>query len=153
MKKTTIVEIIRLLFIILFLYTGISKLTEYAIFKEQLALSPILAPVSTLVAIGLPWVEFLVVLMLIIPRWHLKGLIASMTLMILFTVYIIGILIFSEHIPCSCGGVLAELSWRQHILFNTVFIALAAAGIILEKQVRKNNKNELGNISNKNLAM
>lgn len=36
MKMSTIIETIIVLYVILFLYTGISKLIDYDIFKEQL---------------------------------------------------------------------------------------------------------------------
>ena len=137
MKKTTIIEIIVALYAILFLYTGISKIMEYGVFKEQLAESPILAPVASLVARGLPIVEFLLVVLLAVPRWRMKGLYASTGLMIAFTLYIIALMSFNDQLPCSCGGVLAALSWGQHIVFNSVFIMLGITGVILEKKVRK----------------
>lgn len=137
MKKTTIIEIIVLLYTILFLYTGISKLMEYGLFKEQLEASPILAPAATLVARGLPMVEFLLVALLVVPRWRLKGLYASTALMIAFTIYVIGIMIFNDQLPCTCGGIISQLSWGQHIVFNSAFIVMGMAGVILEKKLRR----------------
>jgi uncharacterized membrane protein YphA (DoxX/SURF4 family) len=137
MRKNTIVEIISLLFIILFLYTGISKLMDYAVFKEQIATSPLLAPISGWIAILLPAIEIMLSVILFIPRWRLKGLYASLVLMIMFTGYIIAILTFNEHIPCSCGGVIELLSWKGHIAFNSAFIGLALAGIALGKGMKK----------------
>lgn len=138
--KRTIVEIITTLFIILFLYTGISKLMDYSVFKEQLATSPILAPISYIVAILLPWVEFAIVLLLIIPRWRLRGLYSSFVLMILFTLYITGILTFSDQLPCSCGGIIELMSWKQHIIFNSLFIAMAFWGIRIQRHLLKQQK-------------
>ncbi|MEP7371737.1 MAG: MauE/DoxX family redox-associated membrane protein [Chitinophagaceae bacterium] len=140
MKRTTIIETIVVAYTILFLYTAISKLMEYSVFKEQIAASPILAPVSKLIAAGLPWTEILVTVLLIVPRWRLKGLYASLILMTAFTIYIAATLAFSEHIPCSCGGIISEMSWTQHLLFNTVFIGLAITGIILTKKVLNDHK-------------
>lgn len=143
MKKTTIIEIIIVLYTILFLYTGISKLTDYPIFKEQIATSPLLAPVAKTIAAMLPFTEFFVVLLLIIPRWRLKGFYAALTMMALFTIYIIGILLFNKELPCSCGGVLAELSWGQHIFFNSAFIVMAITGIIFQKRIQRANQQKL----------
>lgn len=137
MKRSTIVETISVLFVILFLYTGISKLTEYGVFKEQLAESPVLKPFASLVATGLPIVEFLLVLLLAVPRWRLRGLYLSTALMIAFTLYIIALMSFNDTLPCSCGGILAQLSWGQHIIFNSVFIVLGIIGVKLEKKLRK----------------
>lgn len=137
MKRSTIVEIISVLFVILFLYTGISKLMEYAVFKKQVAESPILKPFAWWIAWGIPLTEFAVAVLLLLPRWRLRGLYSALGLMLLFTGYIIAILGFSEHLPCSCGGVLESLSWRAHLIFNSVFIILASAGILVKKQLHK----------------
>ena len=139
MKKTTILETIIFLYAILFLYTGINKLIEYSIFREQLSESPILKPFAHFVALTLPWTEFLIVLMLLIPRWRLKGLYAALIMMTAFTIYIIALLSIDDKLPCSCGGIIAVLSWSQHIIFNSTFILLAIVGIVLQKQVRRNN--------------
>lgn len=136
-KRTTIIETITILYVILFLYTGIAKLMDYAVFKEQIAVSPILAPISTPVAALLPWVEFAVVLLLIVPRWRLKGLYASLALMTMFTIYILAVMAFSKELPCSCGGIIDLLSWNQHLILNAVFIGLAAWAILLQRRVRR----------------
>src|SRR4051812_12444345 len=115
MKRTTIVETIIFLYAILFLYTGISKLIDYSTFKEQLSESPVLAPIASVVAIILPWLEFMIVAMLGLPRWRMKGFYAALAMITAFTIYIIILLAFSDKLPCSCGGIISELSWPQHI--------------------------------------
>lgn len=137
MKRSTIVETITVLFMILFLYTGISKLMEYDVFREQLAESPILNPIAPFIAWALPVFEFLLVLLLLVPRWRLKGLYASTALMIAFTLYIIALMTFNDQLPCSCGGILVQLSWGQHIIFNSVFIGLGIIGVVLERKLRR----------------
>jgi uncharacterized membrane protein YphA (DoxX/SURF4 family) len=137
--KKTIVEVVIVLYTILFLYTGIAKLMDYSIFKEQIEDSPILTSIAKPIAIGLPWLEFLVVLLLLIPRWRLKGLYLSLGLMIAFTVYIIAIMLFDKTLPCSCGGIIQELSWTGHLIFNSVFICLAALAIKAERTIKRTN--------------
>lgn len=137
MKRSTTIEIIVFLYAVLFLYTGISKLMEYGTFREQLAESPVLAPVASLVAVILPFAEFLIVLLLIVPRWRLKGFYAALGMMTAFTIYIIALLSFSDKLPCSCGGVIALLSWPQHIMFNGLFIVLAIAAIWSQKHQKR----------------
>ncbi|WP_298738888.1 MauE/DoxX family redox-associated membrane protein [uncultured Chitinophaga sp.] len=137
MLKRTIPSIVALLLVVLFLYTGISKLMDYTVFKEQIAVSPILAPIAPFVAWALPLVEFAVAIALFIPAWRLWGLYASSVLMLLFTVYIAAILSFSTELPCSCGGILQEMSWQQHLVFNITFTILAVVSAILEKKRRK----------------
>lgn len=150
LSKATIVEIISVLFIILFLYTGISKLMEYSVFKEQIAESPILQPVAPFIAWSLPLTEFLVSLLLIIPRWRLKGLYASLMLMIAFTLYIGAVMSFSKELPCSCGGIISQLSWNGHLVFNSVFILFAYAGVRLEKRIRQSIKSDWNKINTVN---
>jgi uncharacterized membrane protein YphA (DoxX/SURF4 family) len=139
-SRSTIVEIISMLFVILFLYTGISKLMEYGVFKEQIAESPILKPFAPFIAWSLPLTEFIVSVLLIIPRWRLKGLYASLILMIAFTIYVGAVMAFFKELPCSCGGIIALLSWKQHLVFNSGFILLAFTGVLLERQLRRSAK-------------
>jgi uncharacterized membrane protein YphA (DoxX/SURF4 family) len=139
MKKATIIEIISISFIILFLYTGISKLMEYAVFKEQIANSPILKPIASRIAWMLPLSEFIAAILLFVPALRLKGLYMSLIMMILFTGYVIAILNFSKELPCSCGGIIALLSWKQHLILNSLFVALAITGIIVQKGLQKLN--------------
>ncbi|SEM38926.1 Methylamine utilisation protein MauE [Chitinophaga rupis] len=134
MLKRTIPSIIALLLIVLFLYTGISKLMEYTVFKEQIGASPILHPIAPFIAWALPLAEFAVAVLLFIPAWRLWGLYASFVLMIAFTGYVIAIVSFSKELPCSCGGVLQEMSWNQHIIFNIIMTILALIGAILERK-------------------
>ena len=139
LKKSTIIETIAFLFVILFVYTGTSKLSEYGVFREQIAESPILKPVAPIVSWLLPITEFVVSLLLLIPRWRLKGLYASLALMVAFTLYVGAILSFSRELPCSCGGIIELLSWKEHLLFNSIFILLAITGIVLQRQLSFNN--------------
>jgi hypothetical protein len=69
-------------------------------------------------------------------------------LMVSFTIYIIATLTFSKHIPCSCGGIIAQLSWKQHILFNTVFIILGFLGITLIRNLQKDQRGEWLSVQN-----
>lgn len=134
MLKRTIPSVTALLFVVLFLYTGISKLIDYTVFKEQIAASPLLAPIAPFVAWALPLGEIAVAVLLFIPACRLWGLYISSILMLLFTGYIVAILNFSEELPCSCGGVLQEMSWQQHLIFNIVFTLLATVATTLEKK-------------------
>lgn len=137
MLKRTIPSVVALLLVVLFLYTGISKLMEYSVFKEQIGASPILHPIAPFIAWALPLAEFAVAVLLFIPTWRLWGLYASFILMLAFTCYVIAIVSFSKELPCSCGGVLQEMSWGQHIVFNIVFTLLALVAALLERKQRK----------------
>lgn len=130
MKRDTMLEIISGLLILLFVYAGASKLLDYEKFSVELGKSPLLTSFASWIAVAIPITEVLVAIMLAWTRYRLAGLFASFTLMMMFTAYIIVILQFSDYIPCSCGGILQNMSWTQHLLFNIIFIVIALAGIL-----------------------
>jgi hypothetical protein len=136
-KKSTLVEIIAHLFIILFLYTGVAKLMEFDVFQEQLMDSPILAFAAPVVAWGLPITEFIVSISLFIPKYRLHGLYAAFVLMVFFTGYVGWLLAFAPELPCSCGGIMEALSWPAHLVVNIALIGLALTGIILAKKIKR----------------
>jgi hypothetical protein len=134
-KKTTLLEIICALFVILFIYTGLNKLLDYDGFKFQVGRSPYLQNFSQPIALLLPPGELLVALALIVKRTRLAGFYASFFLMSLFTGYVAVMLSLSYYLPCSCGGILQALSWQGHLVFNSAFTILAVAGALLQYQV------------------
>lgn len=136
-KKSVLVEVIALFFVVLFLYTGVSKLMELTVFEEQLFESPILAPIAPVVAWGLPVAEFIIALLLFFPRYRLKGLYLTFTLMVLFTAYIITLFTISPELPCSCGGIIEALSWKGHMVFNSSLILLSFAAIRMQRAINR----------------
>ena len=81
--------------------------------------------------------ELLVAAGLFIPVTRKAALLGALILMGLFTIYIGYMILFTPHLPCSCGGVLKQMSWRQHFVFNIVFTLLAGAGYTLEKNTHR----------------
>jgi hypothetical protein len=135
-EPSTLIEIICAFLIILFVYTGINKIMDYEKFKFEMGRSPFIQNISKVIAITLPPGELLVALLLIINKTKLTGLYISFFLMSLFTGYIWLMLNYAYDLPCSCGGILAKMSWEDHLCFNAGFTILAAVAIIL--QSRKN---------------
>lgn len=136
-KSNAAIMIISTLIIALFVYTAGAKLLDYHNFHFGLTESPFIAPFADILAWAIPVIELLIVVMLIVPAWRLAGLYASGILMSLFTVYIAAMLLFGSEIPCSCGGVLEEMSWGAHIVFNSAFVAMSATGIYLQRKKRR----------------
>ena len=130
-------EVIRYLFVILFIYAAVSKILDYQQFLVQLGQSPMLSAYAEAVSIAVPILEIITACLLITPAFKFTGLLISFNLMIMFTVYIIIILNFTDFIPCSCGGVLEELGWSEHLIFNLFFILLAAIGLYISVKDRK----------------
>ncbi|MDO5981024.1 MauE/DoxX family redox-associated membrane protein [Flavivirga spongiicola] len=129
--KNILLEIICMLFILLFVYAAVSKFLIFDEFKIQIGQSPVLTAYTTWVAWGVPFIEILISLMLVVPRFRLPALYAAFTLMVMFTTYIFIILNFSDFIPCACGGVLEKLSWTEHLIFNIIFVILAFIGVMI----------------------
>lgn len=115
---------------IMLCYAALSKLTDYQVSKEQM-LNQVFPNV---VALQLTWlvpaVEVLIAIGLIIKTTVLKSLYASLLLMTAFSIYISLTMtgIFGRT-PCSCGGILKNMSYTTHLLFNLFFIILAVIGI------------------------
>jgi hypothetical protein len=131
MKKETGIEIICSLMIILFVYAGLSKLLDYHVFKFQLGRSPYLAQFPGLIAWVIPAIELSTSILLLWRQTRIVGLYFSFFIMLLFTGYIYAMLHFSYFLPCSCGGILSMMSWRQHLFFNLFFTLVALSGILL----------------------
>lgn len=132
-KKKNLVVAIVILYILLFVYTGTSKLMHLGVFELRLERMPYIAPYAQVISWGVPFLELVIAGLLLIPKFRILGLYTSLFLLVIFTIYIIAVLQFSDHIPCSCGGVISAFRWDDHILFNVIFITLALGAIALSK--------------------
>jgi hypothetical protein len=137
MKRNLFVGITSVLLIALFVYAAIAKLTDYYDFQFGLSESPFIAQFSGLLAWAIPASELLIAVMLVVPALRLAGLYASFVMMLLFTLYIASMLAFGKDIPCSCGGILEEMSWGVHIIFNSFFVVMSAIAIRLKVKRRR----------------
>jgi len=142
MKRTTIIEIISALFILLFVYTASSKLLGYDNFRGTIVKSAFLRPYVDIVAWLVPSIELIVSALLFFPRTRLLGLYGSLGLMIAFTLYVGLLLAFEKNLPCSCGGVISKLTWKEHLIFNSFFTVLAAIAIWLKRKPAENFPNQ-----------
>ncbi len=136
MKKQIVLNTICYAFIILFVYAATTKLLEYEKFTIQIGQSPLLTNIAGFIGWSVPTVEIVVAAMLAFSRTRLPGLYLGLGLMVMFTAYIFAVLNFSHHVPCSCGGILEQLGWKEHFVFNLGFVALALAGIRLQSGAR-----------------
>ena len=131
--KTKFAVAISYLYMLLFVYAAFSKLIDFEAFVVQLGQSPLLSAYADWVAVFIPTIEVLIAIFLIIPNLEVIGLYASYGLMLMFTTYIVIILNYSNFIPCSCGGILENLNWTEHLIFNIFFILLALIGIFIHE--------------------
>lgn len=134
--RSKIIYIIALLYILLFTYAAVSKLLDFQNFQIQLGQSPLLSAFAAYVAIIVPVMELVLVILLLFSKYRIIGLYGSFVLMTMFSAYIVIILNFSSFTPCSCGGILEKMSWTQHLIFNIIFLLLAALAILLSSATK-----------------
>ena len=140
MKKRSIVEIISALLAFLFIYAALSKLLDFDKFKYQVSQSPFIANNSRFIVWVIPFGELLISILLIIKRTRFAGLYFSFFLMLLFSGYLFIMLRYSSYLPCSCGGVLSIMSWKQHFVFNLAFSVLSLTGIMIQNSIQTKNR-------------
>lgn len=133
-------EFIRYAFIILLFYAVASKFIEYPQFYNDLLNSPIFGneKMAVFISWSIPIIELIIAGLLISTKYRDLGLYSASGLIFFFTVYIIWVLEFSNNIPCSCGGIISNFSWQEHLIFNIFFVGLGALGIYLERSKNYN---------------
>lgn len=135
-----IVQVICFLYALLFIYAATSKLNGFQQFKDQLDQSTILVGYGHWAAWLVPLSELVMAILLLIRSFRLFALYGSLILMALFSAYIIVVLNYSDHIPCSCGGVISSMGWETHLVFNICWMGLALIGIVLMTKKRSTYK-------------
>lgn len=140
MKKYLIknfTNIVAYLIALLFVYAAISKLLDFENFQVQLAQSPLLSAYAGIISFVVIFVELLLAILLCLPKTQKLAIYGSIGLMSAFTYYIYVILHYSDFVPCSCGGILEKLGWKEHMIFNLFFVFLAFTAILLKERKEK----------------
>ena len=133
-KRQVVLESISALLIMLFIYASLSKFLDFNRFIGEMNNQPFPDRFTPFLVWAIPITEILISTALIFEPSRMAGLISSLILMTLFTIYTATVLLhFFKYVPCSCGGVISKLTWRQHLVFNLFFVAISAAGIILQR--------------------
>lgn len=132
MKRNTIITAIAYFFILLFLYTAISKLLTFNVTLFDMRRNPLLGDAPLFWTISVPIVEIIVAVLLFLPATRRIGLWSSLILMLSFTAYV-GVLLVSDFkLPCTCGGIFRELGWRQHLWVNIGLTILAVVALLIQ---------------------
>lgn len=132
--KWITVQIITTLLITLFLYTAIDKFYHHDSFENALKKSTLIGGASAFLSWMVPTTEVLISTLLFIPSTRTRGLKASLFLLSGFTIYLMYMISTSPELPCTCGGVISSLNWREHIVFNASFILLTIAALRILQQ-------------------
>lgn len=119
--------------VMLWTYAGLSKLIGLERFTEQLKLMPmgILQRAAPVLAWGVPLLELLLALLLLLPLLRRIALVLSGALLIIFEIYITSMLLSGRELPCTCGGLISQLRWKEHLIFNGAFILLSFVPFLL----------------------
>lgn len=133
-----LVAIITSTLMLLFAYTGSSKLLDMQEFSRQMHLQPLSAFLQEVLTVVVPVAEIIACALLLFVRTRFLGLVLSFLLMLAFTVYV-GLILTSsfEFVPCSCAGIFNRLSWKAHLVVNGLFTIMALIAIVLSVKERR----------------
>jgi putative oxidoreductase len=137
-QNRTFLNITTFFFALLFTYAAINKIITFDTFELDLMKSPITGPIAKPLSYILPIVELLVAIFLLLPRKNILGFYLTLLLMVVFTFYVAYLLLFAPELPCHCGGLLRQMTWTQHLIFNSSLTVLSAIAL---KKVRNQNSN------------
>ena len=137
-----LITLFSLLLTILFVYTAVSKLVHLDFFQWRLERMPYISRYASLISWVVPFLELVIAGLLWFPKYRTMAFYASFILLGLFTTYIIIVLKYSDSIPCSCGGVISALGWKDHIIMNISFMVLSLLGILWSKKLYNIEKNQ-----------
>lgn len=121
----------------LWVYTAVSKIIDAQGSYGALHNQVFPTWMADVLWVGLPFIEIIAAIMVLIPYWRRYGFKLSAVLMAIFSGYILLVLtnVFGR-VPCSCGGILNQLGWWEHLWFNLFFLGIAVGGIYLGRKSR-----------------
>lgn len=94
---------------------------------------------ASILAWLIPLLELLTGLLIALPVTMRYGLFLSGMLLFIFSIYILGgVAGWYESRPCSCGGIIMQMTWAWHLVFNLFFLILniIAINYSVKKEVR-----------------
>ncbi|SFA41286.1 hypothetical protein SAMN04488511_102290 [Pedobacter suwonensis] len=114
------------LLVLLFTYAALSKLFTFSAFDQQLHNQSFPGWLADFLLYFLIPAEIITALLLCFGRTLITGLLLSSAFMFAFTAYIAMVMLhFWDRIPCSCGGILNQMGWTAHLIFNSIFLILS----------------------------
>jgi putative oxidoreductase len=123
--------------LVLYTYTGLSKLAEQTQFRYTLQKVLSSYEGAATLAWMIPVTELVVVLLLFFPVTRRIGLLLSFLLLLLFTLYLLYMIVYLPELPCSCGGVVSQLGWRGHVVFNCFLIGINSFALYYTKYMKR----------------
>lgn len=137
-RKDLFVEITVFLYVLLYIYTAASKWLNFDDFVWQMNNQPFDDKYTSLLVYGIPTLEILTSLLLLFKKTRLIGMYGVTSLMAVFTGYVALVTTnFYDRIPCSCGGIIHDLNWPQHLILNSSFLVIGIISIVILKKEEK----------------
>lgn len=132
--KSTFIEIAWRLLLLLFLFTALDKIFNFADFKEKINNQIFDLEYTPYLIYAIPGIELLICGLLLWSGTRFMGLISSAALMFCFTFYVALVTFhYFDRVPCSCSGIHEMLSWPQHLVVNIFFLLLSIVGAYFYK--------------------
>lgn len=139
MKPDNFLLIISSLLIVLFVYTGLSKLIDFENFRGQMLNQPLPTAITRHLSWFVPMAELITAALLIMKPFRKLGFAISLGLMTVFTLYVALVIANAfDRVPCSCGGIMESLSWEAHLGVNIFFWLLSLCGLVPEMKILEN---------------
>ena len=126
--------VIPALLLLLFAYTGASKLMGHSVFLNQLTKMEMLKSHALFISYFIPVIEITTAGLLMFSSLRTTGLLVSCVLMLLFTTFT-AIILAGNQLPCRCGGVISKMNWTQHLFFNIAFSLLSITALWYHKSL------------------
>jgi len=132
-KENIILNIIRPVLIMLWVYAAVTKVSNYPLFISELHKQPFPESTDAAIAIILPTIEIVTAVLLLFDRTLKTGYKGSFILMSLFTLYVLLAMTRTfGHIPCPCAGIIGRMNWGAHLVFNLFFVIISYVGYYLQ---------------------
>lgn len=113
------------LLILLFSYTGISKIIEYNEFLIKIMKSPLLLDFARPVSVLTPLAELTTVFLLLMRRFLKSGLLLACFLLTMYTSYLFIGVSYHAGFSCACSGVFGSLGYREHLVVNIILCCVS----------------------------
>lgn len=134
-RRETTIQIISVSFILLWSYAAFSKLADLDKSRSEMLNQVFPLWVADVLYWLIPAIELGLCILLMIRKTRFIGLVGSWLLISSFSIYIAVTMTGAfGRIPCSCGGILSQMSYGAHLVFNLFFVLLASLAIALSKR-------------------
>lgn len=119
----------------LFAYAALSKLFNYEQSQKEMLNQVFPNEIALTLTWLIPTLELLLTVLLLRTANRKLSFSFSLVLLSIFSIYIgVSMTGVFGRIPCSCGGLLGQMSYGVHLVFNVFFILISWLGLLTSQQ-------------------